>query len=173
MAWSNAQKQVIKSYQRWARVEDSEYREIMAPYCATRSSTAPGLTNFHFDRVIRELEQRLEWAVDQGLAAIPDRVQDLHFYRRLPCRTENDSAQEDLVMTLFQRLAPWLQPEDRCEEYLTRIAATAARRHCETWRGLRVWQMSAVIEALKDRLAHVHSDQKWPELATVAKEAPF
>lgn len=176
MAWSKDQIWLIKSYQRWAKVDDAEYRGIMAPFSADRTSKDPGLTNYHFDMVVRTLESRMEVALEEGqISRLPDKICDLYFFRRLPCRHEADSRQEDFVMTMFQRLAPWLAPENRNESYLTAIAAMALRRHLQSWRALNKWQMSKLIEALKDRLSYCRPEQKWPELRAPqpSNDAPF
>jgi len=66
---TNAQKQLLKRAQRWARMEDEDYRDSLATVTGwqdCRSSTDPRLTDEHVDRLMRWWEWGYWQAVDSG-----------------------------------------------------------------------------------------------------------
>ena len=65
--FSNPQKSIVKRAQREAGLDDSDYRDALALIAGVRSSTAPELTDRHFDKLLAYMEA-IHWrAVDAGM----------------------------------------------------------------------------------------------------------
>jgi hypothetical protein len=66
MSLSNPQKALIKQAQRQAKLDDSEYRDVLATISGCRSTTDPKLGDRAFDKIIAYMEAIYFRKVDQG-----------------------------------------------------------------------------------------------------------
>lgn len=157
MPWTNQQKAVIKSYQRYAGISDAEYRSILHTYAGATSSRDPHLTQWHFDTIMPAIEVRAHLAETNGLTRgrRPAKLTDWYYWRnRAPGKGRATTRELWKIGKLWQQLCPYLPEADRTHTYQCGIASHAVGRKIQHLHDLSLPQALAVIEALKDRLAH-------------------
>lgn len=157
MAWSNAQKGIIKAYQRYAGMSDPDYRDLLHTYAAATSSRDAHLTQFHFDAIMPLVETRAHLAETNGLARgrRPSKLSNWYYWRnRAPGKGSASTRELWKIRELWDQLIPYLPESERCDSYLLAIASHATGRKVEHLHDLRVPEALSLIEALKDRLAH-------------------
>jgi len=157
MSWTRNQIIKLQIYRRAAGLADAEYREILHHVTGATSSTAPGLTNYHYDQTMARVETVLAYRVAEGFVPAPDpgktgiRKMD-HWRKRLPEAGEMSVRQRWMVFNLWKQLSPELPAEHRSVDYLKSVAAKACCRQVTDILELTTGQAWLLIEALKDRL---------------------
>lgn len=153
--WSNKQKHLVHFYARHAGLADPEYRAILYASSGCRSAKHPGLTQFHFDHVMAELERTLDWRIQEGFverpspAAVPDLF---HWRRRLSSDGALNSRHAHTIRELWQMLCVHLPASERTPQYLAGIATKACGDRIDDVWACRAWQAGLLISALRDRL---------------------
>jgi hypothetical protein len=163
MSWTNLQKGILKSYQRYAGLADPDYRALLHQQTGATSSRDAHLTQYHFDALMPLLEIRAHLAETNGRAVgrKPPKLTDWYYWRnRSPERGKASSRELWKISNaqgsgLWDLLTPYLPESERTEHYLRAIAAHACGlRKVEHLHELTVGQCGMLIEALKDRLSH-------------------
>lgn len=174
MPWSRPQRKngkydpgqigIVKMYANYAGLPDQLYRDLLHQYTGATSSTAPHLTQFHFDIFMPVLETYAHLAEVNGRAVgnRPARIRDWYYWRkRQPGEGMANSRQlHRIEAVLWPQLAPYLPPDHRAPRtpgespmwYVHEIAATATGRYIRSLSDLRIYEANMVIEALKDRI---------------------
>jgi hypothetical protein len=156
--WTNKQKGIVKTYQRYAGMADLEYRALLHEQTGAQSSRDAHLTQYHYDAFMPLLEIRAHLAETNGLAVgrRPSKLSNWYYWRdRSPAKGKATTREIWKVMQLWDLLTPLLPESERTHEYLCAIAAHACgRRKVEHLHELTIGQCSMLIEALKDRVAH-------------------
>ena len=102
--WTNRQKGIIKTYQRYAGLADPEYRALLHEQTGATSSRDAHLTQYHFDAFMPRLEIRAHLAETNGLAVgrKPAKLSNWYYWRdRSPERGKASS--RELWVGLCQR----------------------------------------------------------------------
>jgi len=158
MAWTNRQKGIVKTYQRYAGMADPEYRALLHEITGATSSRDTHLCQFHFDCVMPLLEIRAHLAETNGCTAgrKPANLTDWYYWRdRSPARGKASTRELWKIAQLWDLLTPHLPESARTHQYLCAIAAHAiGHRQVEHLHELTIAQAGMLIEALFDRLAH-------------------
>lgn len=158
MAWSNAQKGIIKAYQRYAGMSDPDYRDLLHTYAAATSSRDAHLTQFHFDAIMPLVETRAHLAETNGRAVgrRPRKIADWYYWRHRYRRPGQAShAQLHRITTdLWPMLCDTLPEPRRSHAYLCGIASHAVGHEVSHLHDLSPSEAGYLIDALKDRLAH-------------------
>lgn len=163
MSWTNRQKGIVKTYQRYAGMADPEYRALLHEQTGATSSRDAHLTQFHFDAFMPLLEIRAHLAETNGCTAgrRPAKLSNWYYWReRSPARGKASTREIWKVTNargtgLWDLLTPHLPESERTHQYLCAIAAHASgRKKVEHLHELTIGQCGMLIEALKDRLAH-------------------
>lgn len=157
MPWSNLQKGIVKSYQRYAGLSDPDYRAILHQQTGATSSRDTHLTQFHFDVVMPLLEIRAHLAETNGLARgrRPTKLTDWYYWRhRAPAKGKASTRELWKISGAWKALCPLLPETERGPDYLLGIARHATGRDVRDLHDLGLSEALSVIEALKDRLAH-------------------
>ena len=157
MAWTNQQKGLIKSYQRYAGMSDPDYRDLLHTYAGATSSRDRHLTQFHFDVVMPLIETRAHLAETNGLTRgrKPSKLSNWYYWRnKAPGKGQASSRELWKIEQVWKMLTPLLPESERGHAYLCGIASHATGEKISHLHTLTVSQALAVIEALKDRLAH-------------------
>jgi hypothetical protein len=156
--WTNRQKGIVKTYQRYAGMADPEYRAILHQQTGATSSRDAHLTQFHFDAFMPLMEIRAHLAETNGLAGgrRPAKLANWYYWRdRSPARGKASTRELWKVTSLWDTLIPHLPESERTHDYLCGIAAHAiGHRKVEHLHQLTIGQCGMLIEALKDRLQH-------------------
>jgi hypothetical protein len=155
--WTNLQKGIVKSYQRYAGMDDVTYRTLLHEATGATSSRDRHLTQFHFDAFMPTLEIRAHLADTNGVTVgrRPPKLTDWYHWRhRAPARGKANSRELYRIARLWETLSPCLPESQRTHDYLCGIAAHAVGHQVEHLHELTVAQAGSLIEALKDRLAH-------------------
>jgi hypothetical protein len=156
--WTNRQKGIVKTYQRYAGLADPEYRALLHEQTGATSSRDAHLTQYHFDAFMPRLEIRAHLAETNGLAVgrKPAKLSNWYYWRdRSPERGKASSRELWKVTNLWDSLLHHLPETQRCHAYLCALAAHACgQRKVEHLHELTIGQCGMLIEALKDRLTH-------------------
>lgn len=148
---------IVQMYRRYAGLCDQEYRELLHQVTGCRSSRAPSLTQFDFDRTMARMEVRAHLAETNGCAhgRRPAVIQDWYYWRRrLPTKQRASSRELWKIDQVWQQLLPYLPQEQRTPAYLLGMAAHAVGHPVEHVHDLGVAQSLLLVDALADRLAH-------------------
>jgi hypothetical protein len=162
MPWSNLQKGILKSYQRYAGLPDPEYRSLLHQHTGATSSRDAHLTQFHFDAFMPVIESAAHLAETNGLAVgrRPPKLSDWYYWRnRAPGRGMATSRELHRISSpdrtgLWDLLIPSLPESQRTQAYLLGIASHAVGRQVDALHGLTAVEAGHLIEALRDRLRH-------------------
>lgn len=157
MAWTNRQKGILKSYQRYAGLADLDYRALLHQVTGATSSRDAHLTQFHFDALMPLLETRAHLAETNGLARgrRPSKLSDWYYWReRAPAKGKASRRELWKIGEIWALLKPYLPETERCDSYLLGIARHATNRQVTGLHDLAVSEAMSLIEALKDRLSH-------------------
>ena len=81
--WTNRQKGIVKTYQRYAGLADPEYRALLHEQTGATSSRDAHLTQYHFDAFMPRLEIRAHLAETNGLAVgrKPAKLSNWYYWR--------------------------------------------------------------------------------------------
>ena len=157
--WSKREKALVHIYKAAAKLDDEEYREILFDATGARSAADRGLTQAEFEMAMASLEARLEYAINNGMVERPKkgRIRNLNYWRdRLPRETGRiTDRQLNLICRLLKDLEPHVSAIQNEDAYLAGMVkkATGAGTHDNVIE-LKVQEASALIDALKDRLAY-------------------
>lgn len=157
MSWTNSQKGLIKSYQRYAGMADPDYRALLHQYAGATSSRDKHLTQYHFDVIMPLIETRAHLAETNGAARgrRPSKLSNWYYWRdRSPARGKASTRELWKIKQLWETLQPLLPESERGHAYVCGIAGHATGKKVEHLHELTVGQALSLIEALKDRLSH-------------------
>jgi len=165
MPWTNLQKGLVKSYQRYAGMDDVTYRALLHEQTGATSSRDSHLTQFHFDAFMPVLEISAHLAETNGLAIgrRPPKLTDwYHWRQRAPARGKATSREMWKITNadrtgIWDLLMPSLPESQRTHAYLCGIAAHAVGHPVSHLPDLTVAAAGALIAALRDRLRHALS----------------
>lgn len=171
MAWYAKHKATIKRYQRFARLSDADYRELLQNTVGVMSSTDGRLTNRDFDQAMAAIEAVLDYRVKEGFIPAPVGINLGHWRRRLPKAGMADTRQIHEINDWWYKLQPFLPQDKRTTDYRNAIIAKSCGCRIDHLSELKSWQTGLAIEALKDRLRWALKQQPLQGLSHVEARA--
>ena len=159
MSWKNRQKAIVKIYQGYAEIADTEYRAMLHQYTGAMSSTHRALTQWAFDTFMPVLELR---AHEHFLATgnpPPRQIQDWWYWRnRNPMDGTMNTRHKHKIWALWGHLQPMIvagdgEPVHDPVAYMRDMAQQAVGHEIPNFWEMRTADAMLLIEALKSRLA--------------------
>lgn len=150
--WTTRQKAILQMYRRYSGISDEDYREMLYRESGQTSSTAFGLTNYHYDRIMALIETRAHLAHVNGMGEgpVPPKISDWRYWRkRCPSLGQINTRQRARVYELWLFAARFLDEPQRTPGYMLAVVGQANDTTFSCLDDLSEAQAQVGIEALK------------------------